>query len=667
MKSANISLYYEHASGEKTSNEDEVENDEYLINLVDTPGHLDFSGKVTRALRLIDGVVVIVDSVEEISSQTETVVRQALEEAARPILFINKIDRLFNELKLDSEQIKEKFSRIISDFNKLIYMYGREEVKEKWAVSAENGSVMFGSALHRWGFIIPQILKNKHSISYFADHYASKTHKKLQNIYPVWEAVLKSVVTFLPNPLEAQKYRVQSIWKGDLTSELGRSMTKCDPKGPLVVCFSKVQKMKNRLIGTGRIFSGTIDLKDRVYLVNADAKSYIQQLSIFMGSRLESVKQIPAGNIVSIGGIAEIKSGETIVDTKHIKDAVPFEKVKYVSEPVLTVSVEPNMLKDLDQLESILNEIIVEDPNLTIDVSKDTGEVLLSGMGPLHLEVASKMIQERGIDVSVSEPTSVFYESVDGSSRTHEAMSPNGLNKIKLKIERLENKQVQYFREVEERVITNTYLREKSLRENGNFNEEDIKGFLHVDRYHNLLISHVDGLTAEVSGKEAILKDKVVSIVENMCKSGMLAQEPYSEVKITIHELFVETVEDDYNYFDLATMIQDCFTQCLDELGPILIEPLYFMIITCPENYIGKVVSLINQFQGKILQIKNKEYNGEINATMSVRKSIDFSQDVRSKTSGKVFWNCIFDSFHKVSEGEKQQIIQDIKFRKGLF
>ena len=122
IKSANISLYYEHSLEKSLP---------FLINLIDTPGHLDFSGKVTRALRMADGVIVIVDSVEEVSSQTETVVRQALEEAVRPILFINKIDRLFKELKLDMEEIKLKFSRIIQDFNKLIYMYGDELAKSK--------------------------------------------------------------------------------------------------------------------------------------------------------------------------------------------------------------------------------------------------------------------------------------------------------------------------------------------------------------------------------------------------------------------------------------------------------------------------------------------------------------------------------------------------------
>ncbi|MHA1689912.1 MAG: GTP-binding protein, partial [Promethearchaeota archaeon] len=298
IKSANISLYYEHSLEKSLP---------FLINLIDTPGHLDFSGKVTRALRMADGVVVIVDSVEEVSSQTETVVRQALEEAVRPILFINKIDRLFKELKLDMDEIKEKFSRIIQDFNKLIYMYGDDLAKSKWMVSAEFGSVIFGSALHKWGFVIPNLKKNDHSFQFFKDRYQDGTYKEISSVYPVWKSVLSAVVQFIPDPVEAQSYRSETIWSGDIDSEIGKAIQKCDPAGPLVVCMGKVQKIKNRLIGTGRIFSGTLKRGQHVWLVNAGSKSAVNQLSIFMGSRMESVTAIPAGNIAAIGGIKTIR------------------------------------------------------------------------------------------------------------------------------------------------------------------------------------------------------------------------------------------------------------------------------------------------------------------------------------------------------------------------
>jgi len=142
MKSTNISLYYEKSL---------EEHEPFLINLVDTPGHLDFSGKVTRALRLVDGVVVVVDAVEEIITQSETVIRQALQEGVKPVLFINKVDRLIRELKLSDDEIKKKYTRIINDFNTLIERYTEKPFNTEWKVSPKKGNVAFGSALHKWG------------------------------------------------------------------------------------------------------------------------------------------------------------------------------------------------------------------------------------------------------------------------------------------------------------------------------------------------------------------------------------------------------------------------------------------------------------------------------------------------------------------------------------
>ena len=198
MKSANVSLYYEKGITEKP----------FLINLVDTPGHLDFSGKVTRALRLIDGVVVIVDAVEEINSQSEIVVKQALEEAVKPILYINKIDRLFRELKLSDDEIRVKLDRIITTFNKLIERFSDQDYKKKWKVNAENGSVVFGSALHKWGFTIPQIVEHGWNFSNISEMYENNSYQGLPSIFPVWDSVLSAIIKHLPNPQDSQKYRL---------------------------------------------------------------------------------------------------------------------------------------------------------------------------------------------------------------------------------------------------------------------------------------------------------------------------------------------------------------------------------------------------------------------------------------------------------------------------
>src|SRR2546426_5267940 len=137
---ANVTLLYEKDGGE------------YVINMIDTPGHIDFTGRVTRSLRAIDGAVVVSDSVEGIMTQTETVTRQALEERVRPVLYINKIDRLVKELRLDPSAMQKWLSNIIAEFNRLVDIYAETELKEKWKVSIQGNSVSFGSAKQKWGF-----------------------------------------------------------------------------------------------------------------------------------------------------------------------------------------------------------------------------------------------------------------------------------------------------------------------------------------------------------------------------------------------------------------------------------------------------------------------------------------------------------------------------------
>ncbi|HEY4673078.1 MAG TPA: GTP-binding protein, partial [Nitrososphaerales archaeon] len=140
IKAANVTLYYEQ------------EGKPYVINMIDTPGHIDFTGRVTRSLRAIDGAVVVSDAVEGVMTQTETVTRQALEERVRPVLYINKIDRLVKELRLTADKMQKWLADIVSDFNNLIDVYAEPEYKEKWKVSIQSSTVSFGSAKDRWGF-----------------------------------------------------------------------------------------------------------------------------------------------------------------------------------------------------------------------------------------------------------------------------------------------------------------------------------------------------------------------------------------------------------------------------------------------------------------------------------------------------------------------------------
>ncbi|MCD6278867.1 MAG: GTP-binding protein, partial [Desulfurococcales archaeon] len=184
VKSANISLYHEY------------EGKPYVINLIDTPGHVDFSGKVTRSLRVLDGAVVVVDAVEGVMTQTETVLRQALEERVRPLLFINKVDRLIKELKLTPEEIQKRFVEIIRDINTLINEFAEPEFREKWRLDPAKGMVIFGSARDKIGISVPMVKKKGIKIMDMINAYAKgrEAVEELQKLIPLHEALLDAVI-----------------------------------------------------------------------------------------------------------------------------------------------------------------------------------------------------------------------------------------------------------------------------------------------------------------------------------------------------------------------------------------------------------------------------------------------------------------------------------------
>ena len=231
IRGANVTLYYE------------IGGKEYVINMIDTPGHIDFTGRVTRALRAIDGVVVVSDSVEGIMTQTETVTRQALEERVRPVLYINKIDRLVKELRLDAPAMQKWLSNIIAEFNKLVEIYAEPELKEKWKVSIQGNSVAFGSAKDRWGFNYNIAQRNGVGFKDVYDAYNSEDQsliKALSEKAPLHEAVLGMVVQHHPPPHVAQRYRIPKIWPGDLDSDVGKSLMSCDDKGPILMMVTTI-------------------------------------------------------------------------------------------------------------------------------------------------------------------------------------------------------------------------------------------------------------------------------------------------------------------------------------------------------------------------------------------------------------------------------------------
>ena len=188
-----------------------VDGTDYLINLIDTPGHVDFGGDVTRAMRAVDGCFILACAVEGPMPQTETVVRQALKEKVKPVLFINKVDRLINELQVTPEDMLKRFEETITKVNRLIKQFAPAEFKKSWQVSVMDGTVAFGSAYHNWGITIPYMKKSGVSMTEIFEYCNNEDQKTLASKAPVHEVLLDMAVTKLPGPVEAQPYRIPNI------------------------------------------------------------------------------------------------------------------------------------------------------------------------------------------------------------------------------------------------------------------------------------------------------------------------------------------------------------------------------------------------------------------------------------------------------------------------
>ena len=649
IRGANVTLFYE------------SEGKEYVINMIDTPGHIDFTGRVTRALRAIDGVVVVSDSVEGIMTQTETVTRQALEERVRPVLYINKIDRLVKELRLDPPAMQKWLSNIIAEFNRLIEIYAEPELKEKWKVSIQQNSVAFGSAKDRWGFNYKVAQKKGIGFKDVYDAYTSEDPQIIKSLLeraPLHEAILGMVVEHHPPPNVAQKYRIPKIWQGDLKSEIGRSLLSCDEKGPVVMMVTtiNVDPQAGR-VATGRLFSGTIKDGDEVYLIDAKRQGKVQSVNIYMGNTREVVSTLPSGNIPALLGLNYAVAGETI---STVRDIPAFESIKYVSEPVVTIAVEPKHPKDLPKLVEALRRITVEDPNLIVKINEETGETLMSGMGVLHLEIATSLLHEAGLEITTTQPLINYRETVRTKAGPIMSKSPNKHNKIFLRIEPLAEDVVEMVRtgRIHEDMDKKEIAR--LLREKG-WNADEARKVSAVDVGGNMLIDETKGVQFI---QESM--DSIKSGFDDVVHSGPIAHESVRGAKFILHH-FVP--HEDPAHRGLAQLMPAARRAMLGSIliaDPVLLEPILGIEVKCPQEQIGTVAGVLSGKRGKLLNVDQKGLISIIQGEIPAAETFDLSEVMRGGTAGKAMWSTYFKTWQAVPQSILRSIVADIRKRKGL-
>jgi len=634
-------------------------DDQYLINLIDTPGHVDFGGDVTRAMRAVDGAVVVVCAVEGIMPQTETVLRQALKENVKPVLFINKVDRLINELKLDPQELQQRFIKVIANANKLISNMAPKELKKEWQVKVEDGSVAFGSAYHNWAINMDIMQKTGINFKDILDYCNNENQKELAQKVPLSEVLLGMVVEHLPSPNKAQPYRVPSIWSGDIESAEGQGMLKTDPDGPLAVMVTDVSIDKHAgEIATGRVYGGTLEKGSEIFMVGSHGKARTQQVGVYFGPERVNTDRVPAGNIVAITGARNAVAGETICDMDRKIDA--FEGLEHISEPVVTVAVEAKNTKDLPKLIEVLRQVGKEDPTVKMQINEETGEHLVAGMGELHLEIIAYRINDKGVEIETSEPIVVYRETIAGTAGPVEGKSPNKHNRFYIEIEPLDEPVYQAIvdGDIKEGRVKGKELIPK-FQEYGLPKEQARKVWDVYDK--SIFVNMTRGIQYLDEIKELLLEG-----FESAMDDGPIAKEKVMGIKIKLMDAKIHEDAVHRGPAQVLPAIRKAVYGAIMMAEPALLEPIQKVFINTPQDYMGSATREIQNRRGQILDMGQEGDMSTVESKVPVAEMFGFAGDIRSATEGRCLWSTENAGFEKLPRELQNTIVREIRQRKGL-
>lgn len=637
-----------------------VRGEDYLINLIDTPGHVDFGGDVTRAMRAVDGAIVLTCAVEGVMPQTETVLRQALKELVKPILFINKVDRLINEVKLTPQEMEKRFIKVIDHVNELIEAIAPEGYKEKWKVGVEEGSVAFGSAFHNWALSFPYMKEKGLTFKDVIDAYENDNHKELAKKAPLHEVVLDMTIQHHPNPAEAQKYRIPKIWHGDLESKEGKDLIACNADGEVAFVPIKIVVDKHAgEIAAGRLFSGSLKQGDEVYMNMAKRKTRIQQVSVYKGAQRIIVDEVSAGNIAGVVGLRDVFVGET-VSTNELE---PFEAIKHLFDPVVTKSIEATKATDLPKLVEILKQVGKEDPSIKIEINEETGESLMSGMGELHLEIIENRIRtEKGLDVKTSAPIVVYRETVGKEGPAKEGRSPNKHNGFFIKVEPLED---DIYNAIQDGSLPEGRIKKKSqdlaetlaaLGWDGN----SIRNIREIYK-GNIFMDETRG---EVHIGEVM--EMVLDAFDMVMDQGPLAREPCMKMKVTLVDIKLHEDAIHRGPAQVYPAVRDAIKASMAQAKSGLLEPLQIHIIEMPNQFLGAITKLVGSKRGQMISVNQDGANAAMEAKLPVAEMLGWSNDLRSATEGRGSNSLKDQLFEKVPMSLQGDVIRKIRARKGL-
>jgi elongation factor G len=614
----------------------------YQINIIDTPGHIDFTAEVQRSLRVLDGGIVIFDAVQGVEPQSETVWRQADRYSVPRICFVNKMDRVGASFERTIDMVRERLAA-----NPIaVQVPIGSEAKFQGAVD------LFSEKATIWDDVLGEEPKNieippelKETVSEMRDRMVEQiaetdddlTLKYLEgqeitldelksalrraviaNIAtPVYcgsslknkgvQPLLDAVIDYLPSPVDIPPVRGFIPGK---EKEVERHPQDDAPMSALV--FKIVTDPYVGRLAYLRVYSGKITQGTMVYNSTKGKKERIGRLLRMYADRREDIDEVLAGDIGATLGLKNSFTGETLCVASNpiLLEAITFP------EPVISVAIEPRTLADQDKMSGALRKLSEEDPTFHVRSDQDTGQTIISGMGELHLEVlVDRMLREFKVQARIGRPQVAYRESITRP---------------------VERAEYRYVKQTGGRGQYGHVLLELEPRELGSGIEfeNDIVGGVIPKEYFN-----------------AIRKGVIES-----AEAGVLAGYPIVDVKVRLYDGSFHEVDSSEMAFKMAASL--AFKEGIQKGKPVLLEPIMRVEIVLPEEYLGDIIGQLNARRGEILGTELRPGNTQaIQSMVPLAEMFGYATDLRSGTQGRGAFTMEFDHYAQVSENVAKLVI----------
>lgn len=615
-------------------------DDIFDINIIDTPGHVDFMIEVERALRVLDGMVAVFDSVSGVEPQSETVWRQANRYQVPRLAFVNKMDKSGADFDKVVRQIRERlgssaipiqipimdneeFVGIIDLITMQSWIWEQDDVVisnhiQNWEQEARMARMELLETLAELDeSMLEQFLDDADQIQEADIRRVLRRATLDMEIVPVLmgaayknkgvQPLLDAIIAYLPSPMDIPKVEAQSKENGE-TMELDTH--KDAPFSALV--FKILLDDQNRKMTFIRVYSGQVQSGEHLMNARTGDKVRLGHLYQVHSNKQERIDGIQSGDIAAVMGLKEAKTGDTLCAKEF---PVVLESL-FIPEPVISVAIEPQLSKDLDKLGLALSKLSDEDPTFKVVIDPETGQTIIKGMGELHLEVLIQRLKDDfNIPILSGEPRVSFREALSHTVRHRERLKKfSGGPGLFAEIE------------VEIGPADADYLESDTFKVDG---------------------KRIQFVNEIVGG--AIPKEFIPSVEKGfaaMMDHGILSGYPMTHLKVRLLDGKTHATESKPLAFELVA--KEAFKQMAVQAGPVLLEPMMYVEVQTPSEYLGSIIGDINRRRGIISAQETGEHVASLNAAVPLGEMFGYIGQLRALSSGRATFNMSFSHYAEV-------------------